>query len=113
MLQYFTPNYPKWHYNSNHNVWQKVNNQVFVYVQRMIGFSMVQCYIRGHKNMTLCILEVRSSKHSYDQLFAIGETWLDKYGDDLSKIHLDYHHTANPEGAWGILGKERKDYFMD
>lgn len=92
-----------WHYNARFNVYQKVSGRVFVYVSKMIGSYMVQLYLRGHANMSLCQLEARTSRSErLETMFEMGEEWLQAYRDgDLQTIHQDFYSISNPDGVWG------------
>jgi hypothetical protein len=84
-----------WFYNSFH-VYQRVNNGVYVYVSRMLGFYTLQLYERGTASM--CTLEARSKDNTND-LFLLGEEWLLKYGDwDETLLREDQHYIGQP--AW-------------
>lgn len=88
-----------WFFNS-FGVYQKVNKKVYVYVNRMMGFYVLQLYQRSTTG--LCMLEARS--HDITVLFELGEQWLQKYHDFcMEKIKKDPYYIGNPkwrENCW-------------
>lgn len=96
-----------WHYNKQLDVYQKVNDRVFVYVSRLIGGYMCQLYLRGAMNMGICQLEVRTQSN-LNKMFKIGERWLTKYhSGDMKLIRTDMYSISNPLGVWGISYNEK------
>lgn len=93
-----------WHYNAKFNVYQKVSGRIFVYVSKMMfGSYMVQLYLRGRDNMSLCQLEARTSRYErLETMFEMGEEWLQEYhSGDLQTIHQNRYSISNPGGVWG------------
>jgi hypothetical protein len=104
-----------WHYAKPFNAYQKVNDRVFVYVTGMMFDAfMVQLYIRGKENMSICQLEARTPKiELLDFMFQLGEEWLKKYSQgDLVLIHKDKYSISNPEGVWGKKA-DLKEYWIN
>lgn len=66
----------EWFFTPTFHVYQRVNQDVYCYVSRQIGFYMVQLYERGSTG--LCLLEARS-EHHVEALFELGEEWLNRY----------------------------------
>lgn len=65
-----------WFYTPTFYAYQKVNQDVYVYIIRHFGYYVMQMYQRGTTG--LCTLEVRS-KDNIERLFELGEAWLEKY----------------------------------
>lgn len=92
-----------WHYNAALNVYQKVNGRVFVYVSKLLfGSYMVQLYLRGYHEMSMCQLEAKTrNSDDLELIFALGENWLLQYhAGDLQMIHQDKYSILNPMGVW-------------
>jgi hypothetical protein len=78
-----------WFFNTFY-VYQKVNQDVYCYVSRMIGFYTVQMYERSTTG--LCTLEARSESNM-EGLFQLGEKWLEKYETwDMNEICKDPYY---------------------
>lgn len=67
-----------WFFTPTFNVYQKVNNKVYVYVSRQFGFYTLQMYERGTTG--LCTLEARAETN-IEELFKLGEEWLQQHED--------------------------------
>ncbi|WCK57338.1 hypothetical protein PP175_29550 (plasmid) [Aneurinibacillus sp. Ricciae_BoGa-3] len=77
-----------WFFSPTFHVYQRVNERVYCYVSRMMGFYTLQLYERSTTG--LCTLEARS-ENNMEALFALGEKWLqDHYDFNQKKI------TENP-----------------
>jgi hypothetical protein len=76
-------------FENNFNVHQKVNNNVYCYIQRMFGFYTLQLYMRGDTGY--CTLEARSE--NLQKLIALGESWLETYqNSDREQLQQDPYH---------------------
>lgn len=96
-----------WFYSDRYKQFQKVNNKVYVYVSRLMFGWQTQLYFR--RDVSYCTLEVRTSDVSdegLNKMFAMGEEWLDKYGDNTENIEEDKYHISNPNGVWRNGKKE-------
>jgi hypothetical protein len=92
---------PGWFFSETMNSYQKVNNEVYVYIQPMLwGYHHAQLYMRGSTGF--CTLEARTERNTH-QLFALAESWLEKYNDgNVERLRVDYYHINNLNGAWGV-----------
>lgn len=90
-----------WFYTPNFQVYQKVNQNVYCYVSKYIGFYTVQLYQRGTTGY--CTLEARS-KNNVEGLFELGEKWLDNYGNmDIKEIQKNPYYIGRKqhrESCW-------------
>lgn len=74
-----------WFFNNFH-VYQRVNEDVYCYVSKYIGFYVLQLYERSTTG--LCTLEARS--HTPEILFQLGEEWLQTHQEwNEGKIRKD------------------------
>lgn len=95
MFQFGTTEREGWFFTPTFGAYQKVNQDVYVYVIHHIGFYVLQLYQRGTTYM--CTLEARS-KGNPEALFELGETWLQKYQVwDNSLLEQDVHSITQPE----------------
>lgn len=79
-----------WFYTPTFRVYQKVNQDVYCYVSKYIGFYVLQLYERGTTGY--CTLEARS-KTDIESLFRLGEEWLNKYQQfDLEEVIKEPYH---------------------
>lgn len=84
-----------WFYTPTFHVYQRVNQDVYVYVSKYIGFYVLQLYKRGTTG--LCSLEVRSEEN-IKGLFELGETWLERYQEwDEELISKDPHYIGQQD----------------
>ena len=95
-----------WHYNKRHMYYQKVSGRVFVAVSRLLYGYKAQLYRRGGMDvMGTCLLEIRTaskSKNGIDEMFQIGEIWLQLYfSGDENLIYKDNYHVYSAESVWG------------
>lgn len=84
-----------WFYTPTFYVYQKVNQDVYVYVSKHFGYYVLQLYERGTTGY--CTLEVRS-ENNIESLFELGESWLQKYHKwDEALIVKDPHYIGQRE----------------
>lgn len=84
-----------WFYTPTFGVYQRVNQDVYVYVNRYIGFYILQLYKRGETG--LCTLEVRC-ENNIESLFDLGENWLERYQEwDEAMIQEDPHYIGHKD----------------
>lgn len=106
-----------WHFNATHNYYQKVQGRVFVAVSPLLfGNYKAQLYHRGLARMSICVLEIRThseSRYNVDDMFQIGEIWLQKYhsGDDRL-LSDDQYHVESPHGVWGSQHHHEKLFWV-
>lgn len=97
-----------WFYSAKFNHAQRVNNQVYCYVSRLIYGYQVQLYLRG--DVSYCSLEARTNDTSVQgvlKMFKMGEEWLAAYGDgNVKEINKDDFCVSNPDGVWFDDGKK-------
>lgn len=83
-----------WFYTPTFGVYQRVNQDVYCYVSRYIGFYTLQLYKRGTAGY--CTLEARSVVNA-EALFELGEKWLEDYQDFNQKdIEKSQYYIGNP-----------------
>lgn len=83
-----------WFYTPTFGVYQQVNQDVYCYVSRYIGFYTLQLYKRGTTG--LCTLEARSEANP-EALLALGEKWLEQYRDfNQEEIVKSPYYIGNP-----------------
>jgi len=84
-----------WFFTKKFNVYQRVNQDVYVYVSRQFGFYTLQLYQRG--TTSLCTLEARSESN-LDALFELGESWLKEFEKyDENQIQSCPYYIGNPK----------------
>jgi hypothetical protein len=99
-----------WFYSKEYNHFQKVNQEVYCYIESIIGGYQSKLYLRRHTNS--CLLEVRSEK-KLQELFQMGNEWLTKYfHGNLKIIEKDKYSISNPNGVWGYNNFDKKEYWI-
>lgn len=84
-----------WFFTQTFNVYQRVNQDVYVYISKQFGFYTLQLYQRGTTNF--CTLEARSETN-LEALFKLGETWLHDFEHyEETKILSCPYYIGNPE----------------
>lgn len=87
-----------WFKNKNFGIYQKVNGQVYAYVNYNLNREFqVSLYQKG--TTLVCELEFRTPNPL--EAFQKGEEWLQKYSDgNLEQIRQDYFSPHNPNSFW-------------